>query len=82
MLQIKDKRCIKFVIEEQSIRSKQPRKDPEADCSVSIELNGWLLDAKLKRSNGKMFCVTGIEKYLRQDGESVRFMFSRGGLLK
>ena len=50
--------------------------------SVSSELNGWLLDAKLKRSNGKMFCVTGIEKYLRQYGESVRFMFSRGGILK
>ena len=54
----------------------------EGGSSVSSELNGWLLDAKLKRSNGKMFCVTGIEKYLRQDGESVRFMFSRGGLLK
>ena len=50
--------------------------------SVSGELNGWLLDAKLKRSNRKMFCVTGIEKYLRQYGESVRFMFSRGEILK
>ena len=39
--------------------------------SVSSELNGWLLDAKLKRSNRKMFCVTGIEKYLRRRTEKV-----------
>ena len=50
--------------------------------SVSSELNVWWSDAKLKRSNRKMICVTGIEKYLRQYGESVRFMFSRGEILK